>query len=71
MHLFNIFYPWNTLRCIRSKNFAYVNEMMLLYGTIDNKVIPPMLNAFAHIRVFGIERFFGLKFVYGFQDTTK
>jgi hypothetical protein len=45
--------------------------MMLLYGTIDNKVIPPTLNAFAHISVFGIERMFGSKFVYGFQDTTK
>jgi hypothetical protein len=43
MHLFNLFYPWNTLRCISSKNFAYVNEMMLLYETIDNKVIPPYM----------------------------
>lgn len=37
------FYPWNTLKCIRSKNFSYVNEMILLYGTIDNKVIPPYM----------------------------
>jgi hypothetical protein len=29
------------------------------------------LNAFAYIRIFGIERIFGPKFVYGFQDTTK